>query len=285
MRSEFSEILLDTDILQRAAVKLDEKLCRNPEDVESMTSLGEIYRKLGMLEKAAEMYGKICNVSTDNRKAKYLQTLLAGERLARWPTDEKFIPPQFTQIKNYLSAPAHEELLSFVSGIESEFNPSTVLSGYFPEVSKSFVYYIRNEFYEALREQLVAGLPTICERLQIKLFSAGYISLEIKAYKRSDYFRPHSDRYTGGNRRINFGCVFYFTPKRFSGGDFLLFDTDFEGQNYLPTRFTRFIPEDNCAIFYPSDSYHSVVPVMTGSDRFSDSRFAIIGHIEESTNS
>lgn len=281
MSTEFTERLLDTDVLQRAASKLEERLAASPNDIATLNNLAEIYRKMGLIEQAAATFGDICRIDPRNRRAEYLKSLLAGEDLKPWPDDDPFQPPPFVRLPQFLPSDIHTQLLSIVPGLQSEFTPSTVVSGYNPEVSKSVVYYLSEDIYQMLKGMILESVPEICDRLRVRRFNPGYVSLEIKAYGEGDYFRPHSDKYTGGNRRLNFGCVFYFTPIRFSGGDFLLFDTDFPGQNYIPTRFTRFKPEDNCAIFYPSDSWHSVVPIKMTGGGFNDSRFAIIGHIEE----
>jgi Rps23 Pro-64 3,4-dihydroxylase Tpa1-like proline 4-hydroxylase len=81
------------------------------------------------------------------------------------------------------------------------------------------------------------------------------------------------------NRVINFVYYFHRVPRPYTGGELLLFDSDVEADTYTRARFTRVVTEDNTIIFFPSPYYHSVLPVECPSKDFSDSRFAINGHV------
>ena len=60
--------------------------------------------------------------------------------------------------------------------------------------------------------------------------------------------------------------VYYFhrQPRRFSGGDLLLFDTDPE-QDACGAKYTRIAPSHNSILFFPSACYHQVLPVVCES--------------------
>src|SRR5439155_10127989 len=83
-------------------------------------------------------------------------------------------------------------------------------------------------------------------------------------------------------RRISYAYYFHQRPKRFSGGDLLLYDTDVQQGTCLPA-FTRIVPRDNSIVFFPSSFCHQVTTVNCNLDDFTQGRFALNGWIREET--
>ena len=68
-------------------------------------------------------------------------------------------------------------------------------------------------------------------------------------------------------------------PRRFSGGDLLLYDTDVDAKTGHTGAFSRITPLRNGIIFFPSNCYHQVTPVQCETDDFEDARWVLNGHV------
>ena len=66
-------------------------------------------------------------------------------------------------------------------------------------------------------------------------------------------------------------------PKRFSGGDLLLYDTDLEADSGRRTAFSRIEPLQNSLVVFPSGYLHEVTSVECVTDDFGDGRFTVKG--------
>jgi Rps23 Pro-64 3,4-dihydroxylase Tpa1-like proline 4-hydroxylase len=87
----------------------------------------------------------------------------------------------------------------------------------------------------------------------------------------------------GATRMINYVYYFHKTPRPYTGGELLLFDSDTEVKDsWTRSRFTCVAPEDNSVVFFPPNFYHSVAPIRCPTQDFADSRFVINGHYHKS---
>ncbi|MFY7960935.1 MAG: 2OG-Fe(II) oxygenase, partial [Elsteraceae bacterium] len=66
-------------------------------------------------------------------------------------------------------------------------------------------------------------------------------------------------------------------PKRFSGGDLLLFDEPSPDQVRSSMEFTRITPAENSLLLFPSVSLHAVTPVSLESEDRLDGRLTLNG--------
>jgi Rps23 Pro-64 3,4-dihydroxylase Tpa1-like proline 4-hydroxylase len=107
-------------------------------------------------------------------------------------------------------------------------------------------------------------------------------------YADGDFFRTHRDTGPNNTRRVTFVYTLFRSPRRFGGGDLLLYDTFFwpgvsESPAWVPAyadTFTRLAPEDNRLVFFPSEFYHEVTPVTGVGDDASWGRVAINGWLD-----
>ena len=106
------------------------------------------------------------------------------------------------------------------------------------------------------------------------------MEVKIRAYRDGDFFEVHQDCSELNRREISYVYFFHREPRRYTGGDLLLMDTDVEQNTYTEAGFTRIVPQNNAVVFFPSRYYHAVVPVSCPSRDFGDSRFVINGHIQ-----
>ena len=127
---------------------------------------------------------------------------------------------------------------------------------------------IRSVLPDVLAQLGMAGLDRYCIKMSMCVYLTG------------GFFRAHKDD-TGHLqfRKLNFVYFFHRRPRRFSGGDLLLYDTDVDAGAYVSGAFSRITPLRNSIVFFPSACWHQVTPVQCGTDDLEDGRWVLIGNV------
>ena len=81
-------------------------------------------------------------------------------------------------------------------------------------------------------------------------------------------------------RRMGFLLYFDFPPRRFTGGELLLYDLDPDTLWPVP-RFTNLPPETNSLVVLPANCWHEVLPVRCPGDDWTAGRFTYSGWIHD----
>lgn len=277
----FSNTIFNTSFLAQIAAALEKKHKEAPRDGNILKRLAETYRQLGWLGKAAEAYTALAAIYPDDDEIELLQAILLGQIP---PPANNLIGPRptpFVLQRNFLTAEEHHGLIPYVLKHRNEFLPSGVgEKGELDQEYNSSLTLHRPEGINQLFCRIVENsMDQILPFLLVLPFSIKHIQVEIKAYCDGDFFKVHSDCTPWNKRLINFGYFFHRQPRAFSGGDFILYDTDPVKEEYNPMALTRIIPEDNCIIFYPSAAFHEAIQVHCQGGDFADSRFVVVGHI------
>jgi Rps23 Pro-64 3,4-dihydroxylase Tpa1-like proline 4-hydroxylase len=119
---------------------------------------------------------------------------------------------------------------------------------------------------EALREWfdplLLARFRDVCIRTGLEPFEPRVLSCKLTAWHDGCFFHLHQDRATGpaATRRLGFLYYFDFPPRRFHGGELLLYDRDPDSLWPRPS-FTNIPPHNNALAVIPSHCWHEVLPV------------------------
>ena len=102
----------------------------------------------------------------------------------------------------------------------------------------------------------------------------------MRVYPAGGFYTIHCDSRVGPSRDrvLSFICFFHPEPKRFSGGDLLLYDSNQRGGHPVPA-FSRIEPFRRGIVFFMSEDWHQVTPVECDSDDFGAGRFVLSGHI------
>ena len=120
------------------------------------------------------------------------------------------------------------------------------------------------------------------ERLGILPFHVAPIEAQITASNHGDFFRKHMDNSYGVHRRRVLSYVYYFhrTPRRFAGGELLLYPTWHEdGRVVFATKPRTIMPRQNRIVFFPSSALHEIRMVRCPSWELADSRFTVNGWV------
>lgn len=288
MIRNFAENLGRSGLVDQGINTLRSRLVDDPDNINIISRLAELNRKIGNLDDAISLYYRLSVLEPENPYSKiFLGCINDPTRLVD-PYLGGFQPVPFVLIKNFLPEIICQEMISYGISNQSNYVPSRITGGiYNPDHSRSVtmhgLYKHNPQLCEVIGEHIreITGLRHLAQKLDSS-------ELQIKAYGNGDFFKAHQDETyfpeeesvaNEPRRRINFGYFFHQEPKSYTGGDLLLFDTDFENDVCQLTRFTRIVTESNMIIFYPSAGFHEVSEIRSTSAAFGDRRFAVIGHI------
>ena len=289
MKSDFSDIMARTNILSKAEDILKQKLELNPDDENTIWNLGEILRQKGNLEGALDCYQRLLAIRPDHKKARYLSLIIREESVEYFPLDSESIQPApFVRIKHFLTNIEQQQIWEHVMLNEKKFVTSEIRDRVDSDYRSSHVLYENelNEITSWFLKKISSRLPKLWMCLQVKPFNISQKEIQLTMHLNGEFFKLHKDCSDKGRskaRRITFVYYFHSLPRRFKGGDLLLFDTDLE-EDYCYPKYTRIDPLNNSIIFFPSNFYHQVTPINCETDNIEHGRFTINGWLHEKEN-
>jgi len=244
--------------------------------------LGSIYRQKGSLQKAAAAYKRWATLCPDDQWAKYARFVLSQSEDVQKPPDQfDNIPTPFFKVENALPEDLHDKI--FRSAVQKTNNFR--LGGVGKKDSWRIDTDTRQIFLTKLDKPLRAEMLEAIEvhlkrsfsRLSIEPFEYKKIQWGINLSVNKSFYKTHQD---GLDRKISFSYYFFHSPKRFSGGDLLLYDKKPAKDTFAPGQFTRIKPKNGLLVLFPSSCFHGVTPVRMSATRFSKyGRFSVCGFI------
>ena len=268
-----------------AAAALERASAAEPGNARVLWKLAEAYRRQGDFDAARGLYERLRVCGPDRRKAAWLHAVLNGDGAPGGAPGGVSWPAPFVWMTDFLAPEECGRLL--VTGVERhealtpvevanpppdprsrliawEADPRTM-----KEVTARFAPKIRGVLPGVLARLGMAGLDRFRIEVNMRVFLAG------------GFMQAHSDASFGAHRsrKIAFTYFFHRRPRRFSGGDLLLYDTDVDAKTGHTGAFSRITPLRNGIIFFPSNCYHQVTPVQCETDDFEDARWVLNGHV------
>jgi Rps23 Pro-64 3,4-dihydroxylase Tpa1-like proline 4-hydroxylase len=246
------------------------------------TLLADIHRRRGDLGAAAVEYDRLHALGNAAPELPQFRAIFHHARAPARLPEQAFAPAPFVIIGDFLSRADNQALLADTVARRAAFHPTELQNAdaYGEQQRTNLVSYELGAFGAALRALVMAQLPLLCARLNLAPIDVTHIQLKLASYADGDFFRAHQDNgLTHTDRVISFVYYFHREPKPYSGGDLLLYDSRFAPRAYVRSLFTRYVPQNNGAIFFPSEYFHEVEPVVTARDDFAASRFTLAGHV------
>ena len=282
--SDVDKALLRPDgLLDQAETALRRTLALRPHDVPTLARLGAVQRGKGDLAAALETYRHVTGLCPGHPEASWLGAVLGGAALPDAPASEGASPVPFVRMTDFFPRERCDDLLARVVAERERFVPARIGEGKVdsdmrhalvapPRIRRE----VRAWFVPRLRgvvEAVLARLPPVHD------LGAYRVELDVTAHPNGHFYKAHKDweKEHTPRRRISYVWYFYREPRRFSGGDLLLHDTDREAGCYKAGVFTRLVPLHNSIVFFPSDRYHQITPVHGVGDDFGDGRFTVNG--------
>ena len=271
-------LLRSRGLLESAATALRRTVAADPENAAALLRLGDMCRGTGQLGDALECYERVAALRPDDPKARWLGAVLGGKQLPQPPPDA---PTPFVHRADFLPRQRCGELLALAIASRAQFEPALFTKemqqtltetdssrGKFVVDPRIVEAQVRPWFEARLHGAFAEALP----RLRMRRLAKYWVEMAMSACHGGRSFSKHRDN--GGNfhtRLLNFIYYFHRQPKRFAGGDLLLYDGDGTGA------FTRIECQHNSIVFFPAACIHQVAAFERDVADFGDGRFAVYG--------
>lgn len=268
----FSQMLATTEERLRAA----------PGDPRLERRRADLLRELGDLAAARRAYAALATAPVT---AKVL-TILSGDPVG-WTGRAGPVP--FVRIKGFLNPEELQRLWDEVADPLAVFVPATVNGSEGERVDRqlrdarvlSRSGPIRRWFMPRL-EALVEE-ARVLPRLGLEPFEIGERIMQVTRHDHGGLLWPHRDRGSVHRlRQLSYVYYFHREPRRFEGGDLLLFDDPDVESIDDSTAFTRITPENNSLILFPPDRLHCVTRVTINDGDALDGRWTVNGWLHRS---
>jgi len=284
MNMDFKQLAsVQPKLLHKAVQDLAHRYKQAPDDEIVGLKLGLYLRQAGQLEEAMDLYRQLANRLTGCTEARYLLRILANGGYCK-PESESldFQPVPFLRFPGFITSTQQNLLWQHVSRFREKFLATTVNDNdYRPASRQSQAIYLQD-----LKPIAKWFLPKVSDligeyyaRLGLAEVPLGKTELQLTQHGDDSFFLAHRDTTGSGKyrlRRTTFVYYFYQEPRAFSGGDLLLFD-ETNDQNEQRQRYVRYSPANNELLLFPSQAYHQVTPVHSGSKDFLSGRFTLNG--------
>ncbi len=193
---------------------------------------------------------------------------------------EGFSQTHAVQIANVLTAEQHAALLQFASDNEALFEKAGTVAGG-PGYRESRVCYRFAPYDDLIGSRVRHLLPKVAAALGLP-HPTGRIDVQLTAHQNGQYYKLHNDN--GGEalsgRAMSFVYYFNRAPKAFSGGQLRLHDRQVQNARLqCAGTFKDIEPLDNTLVFFNASDLHEVLPVVSESTAFADSRFTLNGWV------
>ena len=265
----------------QAEAALRRRLASDPRNTDALWKLAEIHRRQGNFAAARSLYRRLRGRDPEPRKATWLHAMLSGNGPPE-PAPGGIWPAPFVRMTNFLAPGECDRLLALAIEGRERFAPAKVDEGRVrPEVRITLEADGRTmaEVRPRIAPKIRNLVPEILARLRMDGTGRYGITLSMRVYLDGGFFGAHRDN--DRRRKLSFVYFFHREPRRFSGGDLLLYDTsaDAGAGSLLLRGFSRFVPLCNSIVFFPSACLHEVTPVQCGTDDFGDGRWVMNGHV------
>ena len=271
-------------LLDQAEAVLRRRLVAHPHETNALLRLGDIQRGKGAFPAALETYRRLHAADPDHPTAAWVLSILRGGRVPHTaPPGPRPVP--FVRLTNFLKPAQQNRLFSLIRAARDRFVPGTVRKGTLNrEIRTAWEAddgRTVQDVHPWFGPKLHSVLPHVLARLRVEAFHRYRIMTAVAMYLGGGFYKPHRDNTEEGNcpRMLNYIYYFHRLPRRFAGGDLLLYDTDLETRRATAAAFTRIDPLHNSLVFFPSGAFHEVLPVECETRDFLDGRFAVNGWI------
>ena len=271
------------DRAERAAQRALEAGFRNDQ---VLWRLGDIHRMQGNLDAANDLYRRLSESGPDRSKASWLNALLSGHALPDTPPRGAWTAP-FVWMQDFLTDAECDRLFALALAERERFGAARVLDAAEQRRVKPEVRTTLEASGRVLRKlkpwflpKIERALPEVSTRLRLEDPGRYRTVVSLRVYPAGGFYQIHCDSRTETylDRILSFVCFFHPEPRRFSGGDLLLYDSNRRGGHPVPA-FSRIEPLRGSIVFFLSEDWHQVTPVECDSDDFGAGRFVLNGHV------
>jgi Rps23 Pro-64 3,4-dihydroxylase Tpa1-like proline 4-hydroxylase len=196
------------------------------------------------------------------------------------------LPGDCVFIENFLSPEDNKKALEIALTQADQFVGSKTTTQA-KDYRKSSILYatLFPDYYNFLRQKLLATLPDILQQLNHPTFEVSQVEMQLTAHNDGCFYKIHNDSGSEktATRTITYVYYFHQEPKKFSGGELRLYETELKaGVATTNGKYKAIEPKNNSIVFFDSRCKHEVMPVKCPSRKFEDGRFALNGWLRRS---
>jgi SM-20-related protein len=187
--------------------------------------------------------------------------------------------PPYHIIENFFGQALIDQLIDYVLENQGRFEESTVGSSegrIDQEVRVSSILRDFGPLKAEVKSLFKAAFPVALEQLRMPDFELYGTEREIVAHGNGAFYNRHIDTFTGAGefsvRALTAVYYFHAQPKKFQGGEIRLLPLR---NSEVDSAYLDIDPINDRLLLFPSWVPHQVMPVITESVDFKDSRFAI----------
>ena len=279
------EVLAPGGLHDRAEAAVRRTLAADPRDPRALWKLGEIHRRQGNLAAARDVYRRLSTHGPDRHKASWLNAVLDGGGAPEAVAPRGVWPAPFVRMTDFLAPGQCDRLMALARAGRDRLTLAKVGTGSCARVDPSARMTFeadartRQELRPWFLPKLRIVVPAVLARLRMEDSGRYHTELTMRVYPAGGYYWAHQDAVK--NRKLSFVYFFHPEPRRFSGGDLLLYDADAETAACPFKSFSRIVPLRNSIVFFPSWAWHQVAPVTCDTDDFGSGRFVVNGHLRK----
>ena len=280
-------LLAPGGVLDKAECVAQRALAADGRDGQALWRLGDIHRMRGNLDTARDLYQRLSESGPGRQKASWLSALLDGRGLPEAPPHGTH-PAPFVRMKDFLTTQECDRLFALALARREHFGAARVVGnaeeGGRVDPKARITLEVKPRARRDVRlwflPRIEQVIPEILTRLRLEDPGRYRITMNLRVYPAGGFYTIHRDNRDEPirDRVLSFICFFHPEPRRFSGGDFLLYDSNQRGGHPVPA-FSRIEPFRGGIVFFMSEDWHQVTPVECDSDDFGAGRFVLSGHV------
>lgn len=275
-------------IQDKAAVMARAVLARKTTSAQPLFGLFEMCRRAGALDESRALLARILEIEPDNMKAQAFSAIFEGRAPGDLDPDQVW-PAQFIRLTDFMTPDVHAKIKAMAVEALPQFVPSGVLLNDVASVStyarNSMILKDSDVFWDFFSPYVMAALAEHRVAETFGIAPERMISFERQVTGHGDgaFFLAHIDADDAepvprtGPRLISYVYYFHTQPRRFEGGNLLMFDGDHRRGQCRRDAFTRIAPLDNSIVFFPSRALHEVERVSMPDHPLIDGRFTLNG--------
>lgn len=281
-------LLTQTGLANQFIVQLNKRLESAPA-TQLYRELVNVYRRVGELELAAKTAMEWLDFAPSDIEAAHMACLLNRQKTrGDCYQPDQLQPAPFAIFDEFLTKDEREHFWQ----IAMKSKEASFEAGFMHEGAKIIDRQHRItdviELDDADKHLFYGKIKPILDDLRFLLSKPAMphkkIEVKMTAHSQGGFFGIHHDGFSeskGSTRYLSWLYYFHLQPKRYAGGDLVLFDSSRlrENHRFHEGKYTRYIPVDNQLVCFPSYFYHGVTPVELLQPGFECNRFAISGHV------
>lgn len=272
------------EVVQRLRAVTEQRLLQQPDDANLLWRLAGFQRQEGDLAGAAATYAAYRTLRPDDERAPVFLNATQGQPDAHDLPADAVRPFPFLWVADFLDADERAALWRMATAAQERFRPVTVDHGGTGPAAEAaratFSMPASAELRALLFPRIQAAIRDLAavRRLATGPCAEDTDEMCVISYLDGGFYATHHDRTVRRpNRCLTYLYYFHRLPKRYEGGELLLYDQTGKGELPQSGDYTRIVPADNSLILFPSARIHEVLPVRCASADRLDGRLAIAG--------